>query len=90
GRLANLSCSTVPSIVVSVSASTQALALIELYNAPSGRYKNDVYLLPKKMDEYVAALHLPLFNARLTELTDDQAKYLGVSKSGPFKPSNYR
>ncbi|TPP63420.1 Adenosylhomocysteinase [Fasciola gigantica] len=90
GRLANLSCSTVPSIVVSVSASTQALALIELYNAPTGRYKNDVYLLPKKMDEYVATLHLPLFNARLTELTDEQAKYLGVSKSGPFKPSNYR
>ncbi|CAH8540299.1 unnamed protein product [Schistosoma curassoni] len=50
GRLANLSCSTVPSIVVSVSASTQILALIELYNAPAGRYKNDVYLLPKKMD----------------------------------------
>lgn len=90
GRLANLSCSTVPSIVVSVSACTQALALIELYNAPSGRYKNDVYLLPKKMDEYVATLHLPLFNGRLTELTDDQAKYLGVSKHGPFKPSNYR
>ncbi|KAF6778430.1 hypothetical protein AHF37_02186 [Paragonimus kellicotti] len=90
GRLANLSCSTVPSIVVSVSASTQALALIELYNAPTGRYKNDVYLLPKKMDEYVATLHLPLFNARLTDLTDEQAKYLGVNKTGPFKPSNYR
>ncbi|KER24147.1 hypothetical protein T265_14483 [Opisthorchis viverrini] len=98
GRLANLSCSTVPSIVISVSASTQifhvflfqALALIELYNAPPGRYKNDVYLLPKKMDEYVATLHLSLFNARLTELTDDQAKYLGVNKTGPFKPSNYR
>ncbi|CAH8533828.1 unnamed protein product [Heterobilharzia americana] len=90
GRLANLSCSTVPSIVVSVSASTQVLALIELYNAPTGRYKNDVYLLPKKMDEYVATLHLPLFNARITELTDEQARYLGVNKTGPFKPSNYK
>lgn len=49
GRLVNLSCSTIPSFVVSVSASTQALALIELYNAPAGRYKSDVYLLPKKM-----------------------------------------
>nr|CAH8847884.1 unnamed protein product [Trichobilharzia regenti] len=90
GRLANLSCSTVPSIVVSVSASTQVLALIELYNAPAGRYKSDVYLLPKKMDEYVATLHLPLFNARITELTDEQARYLGVNKTGPFKPSNYK
>ncbi|CAH8536454.1 unnamed protein product [Schistosoma guineensis] len=90
GRLANLSCSTVPSIVVSVSASTQILALIELYNAPAGRYKNDVYLLPKKMDEYVATLHLPLFNGRITELTDEQARYLGVNKTGPFKPSNYK
>ncbi|CAH8504780.1 unnamed protein product [Schistosoma turkestanicum] len=90
GRLANLSCSTVPSIVVSVSACTQILALIELYNAPAGRYKSDVYLLPKKMDEYVATLHLPLFNGRITELTDEQARYLGVNKTGPFKPSNYK
>ncbi|KFP69029.1 Putative adenosylhomocysteinase 3, partial [Cariama cristata] len=70
--------------------SIQALALIELYNAPEGRYKQDVYLLPKKMDEYVASLHLPTFDAHLTELTDEQAKYLGLNKNGPFKPNYYR
>jgi len=90
GRLVNLSCSSVPSFVVSITASTQALALIELFNAPPGRYKQDVYLLPKKMDEYVALLHLPTFDAHLTELSDEQAKYLGLSKTGPFKPNYYR
>lgn len=90
GRLVNLSCSTIPSFVVSITAATQALALIELYNAPIGRYKNDVYLLPKKMDEYVASLHLPSFDAHLTELTDEQAKYMGLNKAGPFKPNYYR
>ncbi|KAM9000326.1 S-adenosylhomocysteine hydrolase-like protein 1 isoform 2-T2 [Sarcophilus harrisii] len=90
GRLLNLSCSTVPTFVLSITATTQALALIELYNAPEGRYKQDVYLLPKKMDEYVASLHLPSFDAHLTELTDDQAKYLGLNKNGPFKPNYYR
>lgn len=68
----------------------QAIALIELYKAPPGRYKQDVYLLPKKMDEYVALLHLPTFDAHLTELSDEQAKYLGVNKNGPFKPNYYR
>ncbi|KAJ3603061.1 hypothetical protein NHX12_030805 [Muraenolepis orangiensis] len=77
GRLLNLSCST-------------ALALIELYNAPESRYKQDVYLLPKKMDEYVASLHLATFDAHLTELSDEQAKYLGLNKNGPFKPNYYR
>ncbi|CAH0688439.1 unnamed protein product [Chilo suppressalis] len=90
GRLANLCCSSLPSFVVSVTAATQALALIELYNAPQNRYKADVYLLPKKMDEYVASLHLPTFDAHLTELTDEQAKYLGLNKVGPFKPNYYR
>ncbi|XP_041988152.1 adenosylhomocysteinase-like 1 isoform X1 [Aricia agestis] len=90
GRLANLCCSSLPSFVVSVTAATQALALIELYNAPNHRYKADVYLLPKKMDEYVASLHLPTFDAHLTELTDEQAKYLGLNKVGPFKPNYYR
>ena len=78
-----------------------------MFNAPEGRYKQDVYLLPKKMgkgfftifntkfnylisDEYVASLHLPQFNAHLTELSDEQAKYLGLNKSGPFKPAYYR
>ncbi|GLH11646.1 Adenosylhomocysteinase [Gryllus bimaculatus] len=90
GRLVNLSCSSLPSFVVSITASTQALALIELFNAPQGRYKSDVYLLPKKMDEYVASLHLPTFDAHLTELTDEQAKYMGLNKAGPFKPNYYR
>ncbi|XP_064486521.1 adenosylhomocysteinase-like 1 isoform X3 [Ornithodoros turicata] len=90
GRLVNLSCSSIPSFVVSITAATQALALIELYNAPPGRYKSDVYLLPKKMDEYVASLHLPTFDAHLTELTDEQAKYMGLNKAGPFKPNYYR
>uniref|UniRef100_A0A146LRX9 Adenosylhomocysteinase n=2 Tax=Lygus hesperus TaxID=30085 RepID=A0A146LRX9_LYGHE len=90
GRLVNLSCSSLPSFVVSITAATQALALIELFNAPAGRYKSDVYLLPKKMDEYVASLHLPTFDAHLTELTDDQAKYMGLNKAGPFKPNYYR
>lgn len=90
GRLVNLSCSSVSSFVVSITASTQALALIELFNAPPGRYKADVYLLPKKMDEYVASLHLPTFDAHLTELSDEQAKYMGLNKTGPFKPNYYR
>lgn len=90
GRLINLSCSSVPSFVISIRAATQALALIELFNAPPGRYRQDVYLLPKKMDEYVATLHLPTFDGHLTDLTDEQAKYLGLSKSGPFKPNYYR
>lgn len=90
GRLVNLSCSSLPSFVVSITACTQALALIELFNAPAGRYKSDVYLLPKKMDEYVASLHLPTFDAHLTELSDEQAKYMGLNKAGPFKPSYYR
>ncbi|KAK2555703.1 Adenosylhomocysteinase 3 [Acropora cervicornis] len=75
GRLVNLSCSSVPSFVVSITSTTQAIALIELYKAPPGRYKHDVYLLPKKMDEYVAMLHLPTFDGHLTELTEEQARY---------------
>ncbi|XP_020787710.1 S-adenosylhomocysteine hydrolase-like protein 1 isoform X2 [Boleophthalmus pectinirostris] len=90
GGLLNLSCSTVPSFVHSITATTQALALMELYNSRDGRYKQEVYLLPKKMDEYVASLHLRCFDAHLTELTEEQAKYLGVSRQGPFKPHYYR
>lgn len=90
GRLMNLSCSSIPSFVVSITATTQALALIELFNAPVGRYKADVYLLPKKMDEYVATLHLDTFDAHLTELSDEQSRYLGLNKSGPFKSNHYR
>merc|ERR1719319_2226578 len=60
-RRVNLSCSSVLSFVVSITAATQALALIELFNAPQGRYKADVYLMPKLMDEFVASLHIPAF-----------------------------
>ena len=123
GRRVNLSCSSVPSFVVSITTCTQALALIgmslicfnvirtkrlniwsifnsvinrvisnilELFNAPAGRYKSDVYLMPKLMDEFVASLHLSAFDSHLTELTDEQAKYMGLSKTGPFKPNYYR
>lgn len=64
--------------------------MIELFNAPAGRYKADVYLMPKLMDEFVASLHLAAFEANLTELSDEQAKYMGLSKTGPFKPTYYR
>lgn len=90
GRRVNLSCSSVPSFVVSITTCTQALALIELFNAPAGRYKADVYLMPKLMDEFVASLHLTAFDSHLTELSDDQAKYMGLAKTGPFKPNYYR
>lgn len=90
GRLLNLSCTAIPSFVVSITGSTQALALIELFTAPPARYSTDVYLLPKKMDEYVASLHLSPLDAKLTELSDDQAAYMGLPKTGPFKPNHYR
>ncbi|XP_026880354.2 adenosylhomocysteinase like 2a isoform X1 [Electrophorus electricus] len=90
GRLLNLSCSTVPVYVLSITATTQALALIEMFNAPEGHYKQGIYLFPKKMDEYVSVLHLQSFDAHLTELTDEQAKYMAINKNGPFKPSYYR
>ena len=64
--------------------------ILELFNAPAGRYKSDVYLMPKLMDEFVASLHLNAFDSHLTELTDEQAKYMGLSKTGPFKPNYYR
>jgi adenosylhomocysteinase len=62
----------------------------ELWTAPSGRYQNEVYLLPKKLDEFVARAHLTTFDAQLTEMSDEQAQYLGVCKSGPFKPHHYK
>lgn len=90
GRVANLSCSSIPSIVISISCTAQCLALIELLNAPEGRYGREIYLLPKKMDEYIALLHLETFDAHLTELTEEQAKYIGLNRTGPFKPNYYR
>merc|ERR1719288_274954 len=90
GRRVNLSCSSVPSFVVSITTCTQALALIELFNAPAGRYKADVYLMPKLMGEFVASLPLSAFDSHLAELSEHQAKYMGLSKTGPFKPNYYR
>ncbi|XP_062856136.1 adenosylhomocysteinase like 2a [Trichomycterus rosablanca] len=90
GCVLNLNCSAVPVFVLSITETTQALALIDLFNAPDGLYKQDIYSFPKKVDESVALLHLQNFNAHLTELTDEQAKYMDINKNGPFKPNYYR
>ncbi len=90
GRLVNLGCGTGhPSFVMSNSFTNQVLAQIELWNNPD-QYKTDVYVLPKHLDEKVARLHLEKIGANLTELTDVQADYIGVSKDGPYKPEMYR
>ncbi|MBK9431660.1 adenosylhomocysteinase [Sphingorhabdus sp.] len=90
GRLVNLGCATGhPSFVMSSSFTNQTLAQIELYTNP-GQYKNDVYVLPKHLDEKVAALHLEKLGVKLTKLSDKQASYIGVPTEGPFKPEHYR
>lgn len=90
GRLVNLGCATGhPSFVMSNSFTNQTLAQIELWKN-SKNYKNDVYMLPKHLDEKVAKLHLSRLGAELTELRDDQAKYIGVTVEGPYKPEYYR
>ncbi|MHB8790319.1 MAG: adenosylhomocysteinase [Desulfobulbaceae bacterium] len=90
GRLVNLGCATGhPSFVMSNSFTNQVLAQIELWNN-SSRYENKVYFLPKKLDEKVAMLHLEKIGAKLTKLTPEQAKYIGVDVNGPFKPEYYR
>ncbi|MEE9397305.1 MAG: adenosylhomocysteinase [Methylococcales bacterium] len=90
GRLVNLGCATGhPSFVMSNSFSNQVLAQIELWTNPD-KYENKVYVLPKILDEKVAALHLGKLSAKLTQLTDEQAKYIGVSVDGPYKPEYYR
>ena len=90
GRLVNLGCSTGhPSFVMSNSFTNQTLAQIELWNNASA-YENDVYMLPKHLDEKVAMLHLAKVGAELTELRPDQAAYIGVDVAGPFKPEHYR
>ncbi len=90
GRLVNLGCATGhPSFVMSNSFSNQVLAQIELWTN-SGKYKNQVYVLPKHLDEKVAALHLEKLGVELETLTDEQAEYIGVKKQGPFKPEYYR
>ena len=90
GRLINLGCATGhPSFVMSNSFTNQTLAQIELWNNPD-EYQNKVYVLPKKLDEMVARLHLEKVGAKLTVLTDEQADYIGVSPEGPYKPEYYR
>jgi adenosylhomocysteinase len=90
GRLLNLGNATGhPSFVMSASFTNQVLAQIELYSKP-GQYKNEVYVLPKHLDEKVAKLHLDKLGARLTELSGEQAAYIGVAPQGPFKPEHYR
>jgi adenosylhomocysteinase len=90
GRLVNLGCATGhPSFVMSASFTNQVLAQIELWTN-HGRYENKVYLLPKHLDEKVAALHLDKLGVKLTALTPAQAGYINVAQSGPYKPEHYR
>ncbi|MCB1738256.1 MAG: adenosylhomocysteinase, partial [Gammaproteobacteria bacterium] len=90
GRLLNLSCATGhPSFVMSNSFTNQVLAQIELFTK-TDEYPIGVYILPKKLDEEVARLHLAKIGVRLTTLSQDQADYIGVPVEGPYKPDHYR
>ena len=90
GRLVNLGCATGhPSFVMSNSFTNQVLAQIELWEN-SANYENDVYMLPKHLDEKVAQLHLMKIGVELETLSEDQAKYIGVKVEGPYKPEHYR
>ena len=90
GRLLNLGCATGhPSFVMSASFTNQVLAQLALH-ANVGEYEKKVYMLPKKLDEKVARLHLGHLGVDLTELTEDQADYIGVPVEGPYKPDHYR
>ena len=90
GRLVNLGCATGhPSFVMSASFTNQVMAQIELWLRPE-QYENDVYVLPKHLDEKVAELHLQKLGVQLTKLSQEQAEYIGVTPEGPFKPGHYR
>ena len=90
GRLVNLGCATGhPSFVMSNSFTNQVLAQIELWR-DGDKYDNNVYVLPKHLDEEVARLHLDKIGAKLTELSKDQADYISVPVEGPYKPEHYR
>ena len=90
GRLLNLGNATGhPSFVMSASFTNQVLAQIELWTRPE-QYENDVYVLPKHLDERVARLHLAKLGVELTELSEEQAAYIGVETTGPYKPEHYR
>jgi adenosylhomocysteinase len=91
GRLVNLGCGTGhPSYVMSSSFANQTIAQIELYAHKDSYAVGQVYVLPKHLDEKVARLQLTTLNAQLTELTEEQAAYIGVNKAGPYKPDTYR
>jgi len=91
GRLVNLGCGTGhPSYVMSSSFANQTIAQIELFTKPNEYQAGKVYVLPKHLDEKVARLQLSKLGAQLTELTDEQAAYIGVAKTGPYKPDSYR
>merc|ERR1711885_108798 len=93
GRLCNLGCATGhPSFVMSCSFTNQVLAQLDILKnwKETKAYKNDVYLLPKNLDEKVATLHLGALGAELTVPTKEQADYIGVGINGPFKPDTYR
>ena len=91
GRLVNLGCGTGhPSFVMSSSFANQTMAQIEIFTRPDFYQEGKVYVLPKHLDEKVARLHLAKVGAQLTELTTDQAKYIGVAQTGPYKPETYR
>jgi adenosylhomocysteinase len=92
GRLLNLGCATGhPSFVMSASFTNQVVAQMELWlNRDTGKYKNEVYKLPKELDEKVAKLHLKSLGAELTILTHEQAEYLSVPVTGPFKKDDYK
>ena len=90
GRLVNLGCATGhPSFVMSNSFANQVLAQIELWKN-NANYKNNVYTLPKHLDEKVAKLHLKHLGVEIESLSENQAKYIGVNKNGPYKPYYYR
>jgi len=91
GRLVNLGCATGhPSFVMSNSFTNQVLAQMDLFQNP-GKYQDvGVYMLPKELDEKVALLHLEQIGVKITTLTDKQSQYLGLEKTGPFKPGHYR
>ena len=92
GRLLNLGCATGhPSFVMSCSFTNQAIAQLELWNErKSGKYEKKVYVLPKHLDEKVAALHLEKIGVKLTKLSAEQAAYINVPVEGPYKPAAYR
>jgi adenosylhomocysteinase len=90
GRLMNLGCATGhPSFVMSTSFTNQTLAQLELHQNHA-KYENKVYMLPKKLDEEVARLHLDKLGVKLTVLTKEQAEYIGVPVEGPYKPDHYK